>query len=99
MLASGAKARRSPCRLLHFKSCALTSPQTENAEALLALAENVLLTDPEYVARIKRHYELFRSKIRALVNQARILQRKSLKSAILGRNQLSTYRMTKGPDS
>jgi hypothetical protein len=41
----------------------LGSPQSENAEALLELARQVLLVDPVYVERIKRHYALFRSKI------------------------------------
>jgi len=41
----------------------LMSPQTALAPALLNLAQNLLLRDPDYVARIKRHYRLFRDKI------------------------------------
>jgi hypothetical protein len=41
----------------------LASPQSENAEVLLELTRRVLLADPDYVARIKRHYALFRSKV------------------------------------
>jgi hypothetical protein len=43
----------------------LASPQSKNAPGLLELARNVLLADPAYVERIKRHYALFRSKIEA----------------------------------
>ena len=39
------------------------SPQSRIAGALLELARKRLLVDPSYVARIKRHYALFRSKI------------------------------------
>ena len=39
----------------------LSSPQTENAATLLKLASRLLLADPAYVERIKRHYALFRS--------------------------------------
>ncbi len=39
------------------------SPATELAPALVELVRNVLLKDPEYVARIKRHYQMFRAKI------------------------------------
>jgi hypothetical protein len=41
----------------------LASPQSENAPALLELFRRVLLVDPGYVARVKRHYEMFRSKV------------------------------------
>jgi len=37
--------------------------QSALAPALLALANAVLLSSPEYVERIKRHYTLFRGKI------------------------------------
>lgn len=37
--------------------------QSDLAPALLELAGNVLLSSPEYVERIKRHYALFRGKI------------------------------------
>ena len=37
--------------------------QSDLAPALLELTENVLLSSPEYVERIKRHYTLFRGKI------------------------------------
>ena len=47
------------------------SPQSENAEALLELTRNVLLADPVYVERLKRHYALFRSKIDSSVKKGR----------------------------
>jgi hypothetical protein len=37
--------------------------QSDLAPALLELAKNVLLSSPEYVERIKRHYALFRATI------------------------------------
>ncbi len=40
-----------------------TSPQGKFADALLRLTHEVLLRDEEYVARIKRHYRLFRDRI------------------------------------
>ena len=49
----------------------LASPQSENAEALLKLAQKMLLADPVYVDRIKRHYTLFRSKIPDRVKKAK----------------------------
>ena len=39
------------------------SPATELAPALLELVRNVLLKDPAYVERIKRHYAMFRERI------------------------------------
>ena len=41
----------------------LGSPQSSHAPALLDLFKNVLLRDPEYVERIKRHYRMFRETI------------------------------------
>jgi hypothetical protein len=41
----------------------LGSPQSKAAPALLELAQTVLLADPAYVDRIKRHYALFRAKV------------------------------------
>ncbi len=41
----------------------LASPQGHLAPALLDVAKNVLLRDELYVARVKRHYELFRQAI------------------------------------
>ncbi len=41
----------------------LGSPQSELAPAILALVRRVLLRDEGYVARLKRHYALFREKI------------------------------------
>jgi hypothetical protein len=49
----------------------LASPQSEHAEALLELARKMLLADPVYVERIKRHYALFRSKIPGRVQKAK----------------------------
>ena len=39
---------------------ALLSEQSALAPALLELAKGVLLSSPEYIERIKRHYALFR---------------------------------------
>ena len=39
---------------------ALMNKQSELAPALLELAKGTLLSSPEYVERIKRHYKLFR---------------------------------------
>jgi hypothetical protein len=41
----------------------LGSPQSPLAPAILRLTEEVLLKDPVYVERIKRHYALFRQTI------------------------------------
>ena len=41
----------------------LGSPQTELAPALLALVMTVLLRDEQYVARVKRHYRMFRDHV------------------------------------
>ena len=47
------------------------SPATELAPALLEVVRNILLKDPEYVERIKRHYQMFKDK----VDQPPILRR------------------------
>jgi hypothetical protein len=39
------------------------SPATSLAPALVELVRNVLLKDPEYVERIKRHYRMFREAV------------------------------------
>jgi hypothetical protein len=39
------------------------SPATELAPALLEVVRTILLQDPAYVERIKRHYQMFRAKI------------------------------------
>jgi hypothetical protein len=39
------------------------SHQSELASALLEKVREVLLTDPAYVARIKRHYQMFKEKV------------------------------------
>ncbi len=39
------------------------SPATELAPALREVVRNILLQDPEYVERIKKHYQMFRDKI------------------------------------
>jgi len=39
------------------------SPHTERAPAILEMARVLLLRDPDYVARLKRHYRLFRDRI------------------------------------
>lgn len=51
-----AKEMQGPC-------LNLMSKQSKFADALLDLACRVLLADPNYIERIKRHYALFRSKI------------------------------------
>ena len=39
------------------------SPETELSPAILELARTVLLADPNYVERVKRHYGLFRNAV------------------------------------
>lgn len=39
------------------------SHQSELAPALLEKVRDVLLTDPEYIARLKRHYQMFKEKV------------------------------------
>jgi hypothetical protein len=39
------------------------SPQSKHAPAILELVRNILLRDPSYIERLKRHYNMFRSKI------------------------------------
>ncbi len=39
------------------------SPHTALAPAVLEMAQALLLRDPDYVARIKRHYRLFRERV------------------------------------
>ena len=39
------------------------SHQSELAEALLEKVRDVLLTDPGYIARLKRHYQMFKEKV------------------------------------
>jgi len=39
------------------------SRQSELALALLEKVRDVLLTDPEYIARLKRHYRMFKEKV------------------------------------
>jgi hypothetical protein len=41
----------------------LLSPQSELAPALLQKVENVILHDPLYIERLKRHYRLFRETV------------------------------------
>lgn len=54
-----------PLVLAEIKGPALNlgSPRTELAPAILEIVRNVLLRDPKYVARIKRHYGMFKDKI------------------------------------
>ncbi|MFO1492265.1 MAG: hypothetical protein U1F87_15440 [Kiritimatiellia bacterium] len=40
-------------------------PQTPMAEGLLSMARELLITNPEWVERVKRHYRMFREKIDA----------------------------------
>ena len=39
------------------------SPGTKLAPALVPVVRDILLKDPEYVERIKRHYRMFREKV------------------------------------
>jgi hypothetical protein len=39
------------------------SPQSEYADAVLELLQEVILPDERYIERIKKHYRMFRSKI------------------------------------
>jgi hypothetical protein len=50
---------------VHLKGPVLNlgSPATDLAPALLEVVRSILLRDPEYVERIKRHYTMFREKI------------------------------------
>jgi len=41
----------------------MTSPQSDLAGAILELTRKALLADAEYVARVKRHYAMFRSRV------------------------------------
>lgn len=41
----------------------LMSPQSELAPALLELVRELVLKDPTYVARLKRHYQMFKEKV------------------------------------
>ncbi len=38
-------------------------PRSEYAEALLEMAEDLLFSDPEYVARLERHYEQMKAAV------------------------------------
>ena len=49
---------------------ALMNEQSALAPALLELAKAVLLSSPEYVERVKRHYTLFREKIEGRKREA-----------------------------
>jgi hypothetical protein len=57
-IADDAMARQMQGPILNFGS-----PQGPYSEGLLNLTANVLLQDPAYVERIKRHYGLFRQQI------------------------------------
>ena len=39
------------------------SPETDLSDGILRLTQDVLLKDPDFVARVKRHYQMFRFKI------------------------------------
>lgn len=53
------------------------SPCSSHAPALLEVVKEAALNDPEYVARVKRHYALFREKIDGRMNRQQ--RRMSLK--------------------
>jgi hypothetical protein len=50
-----------------------SSPQSKYAGEILDLAESVLLSDPVYVDRIKRHYAMFRAKIDSGVTKRQLM--------------------------
>lgn len=50
-------------RLLKAPALNLGSPETEHSPKLLDLASEMLLSDPDYVERIKRHYQMFREDV------------------------------------
>jgi preprotein translocase subunit SecA len=59
----------------------LTSAQTGNAQAILELFRALLLSDAAYVARLKRHYALFREKVdRAEASKSRRNRQPSIRS-------------------
>ena len=39
------------------------SPQSKYAPAFLQLVKDVVLSDPAYIARLKRHYQIFKEKV------------------------------------
>jgi len=39
------------------------SPQSKYAPAFLKLVKDVVLSDPAYIARLKRHYQMFKEKV------------------------------------
>jgi len=39
------------------------SPQSEYAPAFLQLVKDVVLSDPAYIERLKRHYQIFKEKV------------------------------------
>lgn len=41
------------------------NPQSEYSDHLLDLFQNVMMADPNYVARLRAHYELFKRSLRA----------------------------------
>jgi len=40
-----------------------SSPQTNYAPAFLQLVKDVILSDPAYIERLKRHYQIFKEKV------------------------------------
>ncbi|GAB4504811.1 MAG: hypothetical protein Fur0043_18050 [Anaerolineales bacterium] len=39
------------------------SPQSQYAREFLEIVKNVILSDPAYIARLKRHYQMFKEKV------------------------------------
>ncbi|MBZ0150937.1 MAG: SEC-C domain-containing protein [Planctomycetes bacterium] len=62
-----------PMIIRHLKGPVLNlgSPETENSEAAFAMVQEVALSDPLYVERLKRHYAAFREKIEANARSAK----------------------------
>ncbi|MFH1200137.1 MAG: SEC-C metal-binding domain-containing protein [Candidatus Micrarchaeota archaeon] len=46
--------------------------QSGHSDALLELFKQYLVTDERYVARLKRHYEMFKAKVREIAGKQRL---------------------------
>jgi hypothetical protein len=56
----------SEAQLLQGPTLNIGSRETELSEGILDLTRNVLLKDPDYIERVKRHYRMFRERVDAL---------------------------------
>ena len=59
---------KNPKTIAKLKGPALNfgSPQSRLAPAILKLTKEVLLQDPAYLSRLKRHYQMYREKIETI---------------------------------